>query len=94
MELATDDLASLWATCSFMCKVCDTAEVGQRIPLRRLLQRQGFWERHYYDNDYHTLLTTMLASVGTVTEPTNYTKLSKKITARADNLANLSHITQ
>jgi hypothetical protein len=53
-----------------------------------------FWERHYYDNDYHTLLTTMLASVGTVTEPTNYTKLSKKITARADNLANLSHITQ
>jgi hypothetical protein len=64
MELATDDLASLWATCSFMRRVCDIAEVSQHIPLRRVLQRQGFWERHYYDNDYRTLLTTMLASVG------------------------------
>jgi hypothetical protein len=37
-----DDLASLWATCSFMHRVCDTAKVGWRIPLRRVLQRQGF----------------------------------------------------
>ena len=37
-----DDLASLRATCSDMRKVCGTAEVGRRIPLRRVLQRQGF----------------------------------------------------
>ena len=59
-----DDLASLWATCSFMCRVCGTTEVGRRIPLRRVLSRQGFWERHYYDGNYRTLLTTRLASVG------------------------------
>ena len=59
-----DDLASLWATCSFMRRVCGTAEVVRRIPLRWVLQRQGFWEHHYYDNDYRALLTTRLASVG------------------------------
>jgi hypothetical protein len=31
-----------------------------------------------------------LAPMPAVTEPTNYMKLSKKITAKADNLANLS----
>ena len=59
-----DDLASLWATCSFMRRVCGTAEVDRRIRLRRVLQRQGFWGCHYYDDDYHALLTTRLASVG------------------------------
>ena len=59
-----DDLASLWATNSFMRRVCGTAEVGRCIPLRRVLQRQGFWERHYYDDDYRALLTTRLASAG------------------------------
>jgi len=32
-----DNLASLWETCSAMRRVCGTAEVGQRIPLRRVL---------------------------------------------------------
>ena len=32
-----DDLASLRATCSFMRRVCGTAEVGRCIPLRRVL---------------------------------------------------------
>ena len=59
-----DDLASLWATCSFMRRVCGTAEVDRRIRLRRVLQRQGFWGCHYYYDDYHVLLTTRLASVG------------------------------
>ena len=34
-----DDLANLWATYSFMRRVCGTAEVGRRIPLHRVLQR-------------------------------------------------------
>ena len=59
-----DDLASLWSTYSFMRKVCSTAEVGRRIPLHWVLQHQGFWECHYYDDDYHALLTTRLVSVG------------------------------
>ena len=59
-----DDLASLQATCSFTRRVCGTAEVGRCIPLHRVLQRQGFWERHYYDDDYRALLTTRLSSVG------------------------------
>ena len=32
-----DDLASLWATCLFMRRVCGTAEVSRHIPLRRVL---------------------------------------------------------
>ena len=58
-----DDLASPRATCLFMRRVCGTAEVGRCIPLRRVRQRQGFWEHHYYD-DYRTLFTTRLANVG------------------------------
>ena len=53
-----DDLASLRATYSDMRKVCGIAEVGRRIPLCRVLQHQGFWERYYDDDDYHALLTT------------------------------------
>jgi hypothetical protein len=37
-----DDLASLWATWSFMRRVCCTAEVGRHMPLCRVLQHQGF----------------------------------------------------
>ena len=37
-----DDLASLRPTCLFMRRVCGTAEVGRRIPLRQVLQHQGF----------------------------------------------------
>jgi hypothetical protein len=59
-----DNLASLWATYTFMRRLCGTAEVDRHIPLRRVLQRQGFWEHHYYDDDYHALLTIRLASVG------------------------------
>ena len=47
-----------------MRRVCGTAEVVRRIPLRWVLQRQGFWEHHYYDDDYRTLLTTRQANVG------------------------------
>ena len=47
-----------------MRRVCGTAKVGRRIPLRWVLQHQGFWECHYYDDDYRALLTTKLASVG------------------------------
>ena len=43
-----DDLASLWATCLFMHRVCCTAEVDRHLPLRWVLQHQGFWEQHYY----------------------------------------------
>ena len=59
-----DDLAILQATCSFMHRVCGTAEVDRCIPLHRVLQLQGFWERHYYDDHYHALLTTRLANMG------------------------------
>ena len=59
-----DDLAILRATCSFMHRMCGTTKVGRRIPLRRVLQHQGFWECHYYDDDYHALLTTRLSSLG------------------------------
>ena len=59
-----DDLAIMRATCLFMRRVCGTAEVIRRIPLRRVLQRQGFWECYYYNVDYRALLTTRLASVG------------------------------
>ena len=59
-----DDLASLWATCSDMHRVCGTTKVGWSIPLRRVLQCQGFWERYNYDDDYRALLTTRQASVG------------------------------
>jgi hypothetical protein len=60
-----DDLASPRVTCSDMHSVCRTAKVGRRIPLHRLLQRQGFWERYYYDDDnYRTLLTARLANMG------------------------------
>jgi len=77
MELATDitsrivelyapmdDLASLRATYSFINRVRGTTKVGRRIPLHRMLQRQGFWELHYYDDNYRAMLTTRLASVG------------------------------
>jgi hypothetical protein len=37
-----DDLASLRATYSDMRKVCGTTEVDRHIPLRRVLQCQGF----------------------------------------------------
>ena len=47
-----------------MRRVHGTTEVGRRIPLRRVLHCQGFWERYYYDDDYHALLTTRLASMG------------------------------
>ena len=47
-----------------MRRVYNTAKVSQRIPLRLVLQHQGFWERHYYYNDYRALLTTRLSSVG------------------------------
>ena len=47
-----------------MRRVCGTAEVSRRIPLRQVLQRQGFLEHHYYNDDYCTLLTTRLANVG------------------------------
>jgi hypothetical protein len=47
-----------------MRRVCGTTKVGWRIPLRRVLQRQGFWECYYYDDDYHALLTTRLDSMG------------------------------
>jgi hypothetical protein len=59
-----DDLASLRATYSSMRRVCSTDEVSWRIPLCQVQQSQGFWERHYYDDDYRALLTTRLASVG------------------------------
>ena len=49
-----------------MHRVCGTTEVGQRIPLRRVLQRQGFWECHYYYDVYSALLTTRLASMGSL----------------------------
>ena len=49
---------------SDMRRVCGIAEVGRRIPLCRVLQHQGFWERYYDDDDYHALLTTRLASMG------------------------------
>ena len=35
----TEDLGSLWATCSQMRKVCSDAVVGQSIPLQRVLLR-------------------------------------------------------
>jgi hypothetical protein len=47
-----------------MHRVCGTTKVGQCVPLHRVLQRQGFWERYYYNDDYHALLNTRLASVG------------------------------
>ena len=37
-----DDLASLRASCSFMRRVCGTTKVSKCIPLRWVLQRQGF----------------------------------------------------
>ena len=58
-----DDIASLRATCSDMCRVYGTAKVSRCIPLRRVLQRQGFWERYYY-YDYRALLTTRQANMG------------------------------
>jgi hypothetical protein len=59
-----DYIASLQATCSFMRMVCGGTEVGWRIALCQVLQHQGFWERHYYNDNYHALLTTRPASVG------------------------------
>ena len=60
-----EDLGSLRATCSQMCRVYDDTVVGRSIPLHRVLLRGihlGTWNR-FYDHEYRAKLIARLASV-------------------------------
>jgi hypothetical protein len=61
-----EDLGSLRATYSQMCRVCGNTVVGRSIPLRQVLLRgiqRGTWNR-FYDHKYRAKLITRLACVG------------------------------